>query len=182
MQATVCHNCTCPFLLSYLSTQTTHIKWGTFHACSLKYPFLFHFYLLLEHVHINLYFWNPPLILNHTLSYLQASRQEPTFLCLLNMKSILQLFVCDHRSATRYWLFYLILILDWLEFTLFNDHEPSAEIDNVYTNVLRKLQSTRYYQTAHCTADNVTGLCHLLCSSHSGNKKYSILWKIKWNG
>ena len=78
-------------------------------------------------------------------------------------------------------LFFLILILDWLEFILFNDHVPNAEFDNECTNVLWQLQSTRYYQTAHCTADNVTGLCHLLCSSHSDNNKYSTLWMIKWN-
>jgi len=54
---------------------------------------------------------------------------------------------------------------------LFNDHVLNAELDNECTNVLWKLQGTRYYQAAHCTAGNVTGLCHLLCSSHSGNKK-----------
>ena len=29
-------------------------------------------------------------------------------------------------------LFFLILILDWLEFMLFNDHVPNAELDNEY--------------------------------------------------
>ena len=59
---------------------------------------------------------------------------------------------------------------------LFNDHVPIAELDNDCTNVLWKLRSTRYCQTAHCRADNVTALCHLLRISHSGNKKYSTLW------
>jgi len=37
-------------------------------------------------------------------------------------------------------LFFLILNLDWLEFMLFHDHVPNAELDNDCTNVLWKLQ------------------------------------------
>jgi hypothetical protein len=64
--------------------------------------FLFHFYLLLEHVHINLYFWNVPLILTiHTLIATGFQTTTYILICLLEMKSILQL-SCHHRSATPF--------------------------------------------------------------------------------